>query len=46
MSQLRLQKRDDPLAIGRTVPESREQQSRQTTETEQATVKAPASTAK
>ena len=43
MSQLRLQKRDDPLAIGGPVPENREREERQTTGAEQAPAKARAS---
>jgi hypothetical protein len=43
MSQLRLQKRDDPLAIGGPVPEHEEQEARQTTGAEQAPAKALAS---
>ncbi len=44
MSQLRLQKRDDPLAIGGPVPEQGEQEVPQTTGAEQAPAKARAST--
>jgi hypothetical protein len=40
MSQLRLQKRDDPLAIGGPVTENREREARQTTGDEQPPAKA------
>jgi len=43
MSQLRLKKRDDPLAIGGPVPENREREARQTTGVEQTPAKARAS---
>ena len=43
MSQLRLQKRDDPLAIGGPVPENRKREARQTAGAEQAPAKARAS---